>query len=191
PRPEHPQRSSEDRASNPAARPQEPQRPVAPARSPARQGGQPPAGKPRRATRPATATRGAVSHGAGNERLLKLGAKLATAFWEAAALDCRWRGKATAHHSPMSVLARLYGTQGPFRAIGVPPGALPLDMIVRETVPHPTSPPTTSGLLSTSAGSFFYTLRWQVARGDPLAGELLPHLCPDRALDPPACPPTT
>ncbi|TMK52445.1 MAG: hypothetical protein E6G66_03925 [Actinobacteria bacterium] len=181
-RQEHPQGSSEDRASNVAARSPEPQRPVAPARSPARQGGQPPASKPRRATRPATATKGAVRHGAGDERLFKVGAKLATAFWDAAALGCRWRGKATAAHSPMSALARLYGTQGPFRAIGVPPGALPLDMVVRETQPHPTSPHTTSGLLATSAGSFFYTLRWQVAQGDPVVGEVLPHLCPDGAL---------
>jgi hypothetical protein len=182
PRQEHPQGSSEDRAPKVAAQSQQPQRPVAPARSPARSGGQPPTGKPRRATGPAKATKGSVSHGASNERLFKLGAKLATAFWDAAALGCRWRGKATAAHSPMSVLARLYGTQGPFRAIGVPPGALPLDMMVRETQPHPTSPHTTSGLLSTSAGSFFYTLRWQVAQGDPLVGEVLPHLCPDGAL---------
>ena len=55
-------------------------------------------------------------------------------------------------------------------------------MAVRETLPHPTSPHTTSGLLATSAGSFFYTLRWQVAEGDPLVGEVLPHLCPDGAL---------
>jgi hypothetical protein len=55
-------------------------------------------------------------------------------------------------------------------------------MVVRETQPHPTSPHTTSGLLATSAGSFFYTLRWQVVQGDPLVGEVLPHLCPDGAL---------
>ena len=185
-RPEHPQGLSGLQAQNTPARPQEPHRPEAPAcspaRSPARQAGQLPAGKSRRATRPATATKGTGSPGVDNERLCKLGARLATAFWDAAALGGRWRGKATVAHSPMSVLARLYGTQGPFRAIGVPPGALPLDMVVRETQLHPTSPHTTSGLLATSAGSFFYALRWQVAQGDPLVGELLPHLCPDGAL---------
>jgi hypothetical protein len=181
PRPE-PRESSELRAPNASARPQEPQRPMAPARSPARQAAHLPASKSRRPTKPATATKRTASRGADHERLFKLGAKLATAFWDAAALGGRWRGKATVAHSPMSVLARLYGTQGPFRAIGVPPGALPLDMIVRETVPHPGGSHATSGLLATSAGSFFYALRWQVAQGDPVVGEVLPHLCPDGAL---------
>ena len=115
-----------------------------------------------------------------------MGSKLATSFWDAVVLGDRWRRKATVPDSPMSALSRLYGSQGAFRAIGVPIGARALDMTVTWSQSHPAMPHTTSGLITTSEGTFPFTLRWAVTSGNAAVGEVLPHRSSTGALIAPA-----
>lgn len=117
------------------------------------------------------------------ERLQRMGHKLASMFWDSAVMGDRWPSKATVAYSPLSALARLYGAHGPLWAIGVPPEAHPVELSIDPTRARD-GVQETSGRLLTTLGPFRYSLRWQLDRGDVVAGEILPYPSPAGALRP-------
>ncbi len=121
-----------------------------------------------------------------DERLSRRGDKLANAFWDAAVLGERWRRKATMPDSPMSALARLYGSVGSLAAIGIPPAAriLSLANVNLETAARPGLPHATSGVIRTNLGIHPYTLRWAPREGRALVVEVLANAATGAALLP-------
>jgi hypothetical protein len=124
-------------------------------------------------------------------RLERVGGKLAFTFWDAVVQGERWRGKVTIPHSPMAALARVYGHPGPLVAIGIPPGVPLLDLRVERTRAsrpsgrgRPATCCATAGTLLTRTGLHRFTLRWDVAPGAALVGEVLPLWAPDGTLPP-------
>jgi hypothetical protein len=103
-----------------------------------------------------------------------MGAKLADSFWDMVSQGERWRGKQVIPNSPMAVLARLYGSEGPLRAIGVPRPALPLAALTFGSQARPGLPNLTVGAIRTEEGAFAWVLRWQTREGRPVVGEVLP-----------------
>lgn len=141
----------------------------------------PHAGAPGSARRQAPPQRSACGD---TERLTRMGDKLAGAFWTAAAVGDRWRGKVTVPHSPMAVLTRLYGPAGPFRAIGVPIDARPYDLTVGDHQIAASGAHTVWGLILTDSGDFLYALRWEPYQGIARVGEVLPQRSPAGRLAP-------
>jgi hypothetical protein len=178
--------------SKPAPRP-----PAAPTRAaPAKPPSPPVPGtaKPaRKLGRPPTAASTAAAE-RGRERARRVASKLAVAFWEAVASGERWPRKQVASGSPLSVLYRLYGPDGPACAVGILPGqSWRLARISMMTAGgRPGLVQATGGTVELDDGSSYpYTLRWLLEGGKAVVEEVLPFrdasgplLPPRTALEP-------
>lgn len=112
--------------------------------------------------------------GDGSARLERTGNKLAFDIWQCVANRERWPRKKVARHSPLSALYRLYGAEGPLRAIGVPLGGWPAETT---TVTYPSStgaPMLTHGEIKVGRVLYPYSLCWWLEAGKPVAAEVLP-----------------
>lgn len=110
------------------------------------------------------------------ERVIKEGAKLAMAFWMAAAGDQRWRSRQTDTPSPLACLHQLYGSSGAFYAIGAPTAAIPDFVRSVTAAPDPADLECTTGsLLSVGEAPLSFTLRWSLRQGMAVVSEVLPY----------------
>ncbi len=184
--------SAEVAPSKPAPRPppaptqavpaKPPQRPAPGAARPARKLGRAPTAVPT-----AAADRD-------RERVRRVASKLAATFWEAVASGERWPRKQVASGSPLSVLYRLYGADGPACAVGILPGqSRRLARISMMTAGQRSGlVQATSGTVELDDGSSHpYTLRWLLEGGKAVVEEVLPFrdasgplLVPRHALHP-------
>ncbi len=156
----------------PAPRPPAGAAPSKPPRRPA-----PAAARPTRKPGRSPAAARAPAAGLDRERFRRAAGKLPAAFWETVAGGERWPRKQVAPGSPLSVLYRLYGAEGPACAVGIPPGqSRRLASITMMTAsPYPGLPNATTGVVQLDDGSTYpYTLRWSLEAGKPVVAEVLP-----------------
>lgn len=128
------------------------------------------------------------------DRVRRVASKLPTRFWEAVASGERWPRKQVAAGSPLSVLYRLYGAEGPACGVGILPGqSWRLARIRMMTAGQDSGRvEATSGTVELDDGSSYpYTLRWLLEGGKAVVEEVLPFrdaggplVLPHRALHP-------
>jgi len=107
------------------------------------------------------------------------GNKLALELWQRVALGERLSRSRIVRDSPLSALHRLYGAEGPLRAIGVAPGGCPSEATA-STLP---GQPVGSGGLRITGGEivaggreYRYVLCWWLLGGKPVVAELTPTI---------------
>lgn len=111
------------------------------------------------------------------QRVRKIGESLAFNFWSRVCRRKSWPATGFAPDGPLAALYRLYGSQGPLIAVGLPPGRLPVELTSATADPDPLGRAVTTGTLSLGALEmidFPYTLRWHFVRGTAVLVELLP-----------------
>ena len=137
-----------------------------------------------------TGEAGGPAHGrrSGSGRaLMRTGDRLALAFWQAVADGARWPRKKMARDSPLRALYRLYGSDGPLRAIGLPPGRWPQQVTTTVTLPFDADGPlVTGGAVFAGDAAHPYALQWWLELGKPVVGEVRPALDSDGLTRPPA-----
>jgi hypothetical protein len=111
------------------------------------------------------------------ERAWRVASKLPTAFWEAVASGERWPRKQVVPDSPLSVLYRLYGAEGPACAVGIAPGQS--SRLARISVTGASSllgrvVVTTGSIALDDGSSYPYALRWRLQAGKAAVEEVLP-----------------
>ena len=102
---------------------------------------------------------------AGQRALVRTGDKLALAFWQAVVDGTRWPRQKTARDSPLRALYRLYGTDGPLHAIGVPPGGWLQQVTALTLPPVPDGPQITSGVVRAGRRGHQYGVQWWLEAG--------------------------
>lgn len=107
-------------------------------------------------------------------RVLRIGNELGYQFWESVGSGDSWARKRTDPASPLGVLFRLYGAEGPLRGIGVPPGAVVEGYSADTQEPEPDLPCTTCGAVAAGGDRYVYSLRWRLAGGKPVLLEVTP-----------------
>ena len=140
---------------------------VSPARRPP---GRPPPSARRRLA--AERRRGASGAAGVEER----GNKLALELWQRAALGERLSRAKIVRDSPLSALHRLYGAEGPLRAIGVAPGGCPSEATASTFPGQPVGPQITAGEIMAGGREYRYVLCWWLLRGKPVVAELTPTI---------------
>ncbi len=110
------------------------------------------------------------------ERAWRVANKLPTAFWEAVASGERWPRKQVVPGSPLSVLYRLYGAEGPACAVGMVPGQsrrlTRISMIGASSLLGRVAV-ITGGVALDDGSSYPYTLRWRLQAGKAAVEEVL------------------
>jgi hypothetical protein len=101
------------------------------------------------------------------------GRHLAESFWQAVGREERWPRNSTVPHSPLEVVYRLYGVEGPLRAAGIPLGLWP-SRLSASTMPAPPDDAATAGTLEVGSLSVPFTLRWRLSGSRPVVAEVLP-----------------
>ena len=111
------------------------------------------------------------------ERAWRAANKLPAAFWEAVASGERWPRKQVVPGSPLSVLYRLYGAEGPACAVGMAPGQsrrlARISMIGASSLRGRVAV-VTGGVALDDGSSYPYTLRWRLQAGKAAVEEVLP-----------------
>lgn len=111
------------------------------------------------------------------ERAWRVANNLPTAFWEAVASGERWPRKQVVPGSPLSVLYRLYGAEGPACAVGIAPGQgrrlARISMIAASSLLGRVAV-TTGGVALDDGSSYPFTLRWRLQAGKAAVEEVLP-----------------
>ncbi len=111
------------------------------------------------------------------ERAWRVANKLPTAFWEAVASGERWPRKQVVTGSPLSVLYRLYGAEGPACAVGMAPGQsrrlARISMIGASSL-RGRMAVITGGVALDDGSSYPYALRWRLQAGKAAVEEVLP-----------------
>jgi hypothetical protein len=111
------------------------------------------------------------------ERAWRIANKLPTAFWEAVASGERWPRKQVVPGSPLSVLYRLYGAEGPACAVGMAPGQsrriARISMIGAGSLRGRVAV-ITGGVALDDGSSYPYALRWRLQAGRAAVEEVLP-----------------
>lgn len=111
------------------------------------------------------------------ERAWRVANKLPTAFWEAVASGERWPRKQVVPSSPLSVLYRLYGAEGPACAVGMTPGQsrrlARISMLGASSLRGRVAV-ITGGVALDDGSSYPYTLRWRLQAGKAAVEEVLP-----------------
>jgi len=111
------------------------------------------------------------------ERAWRVANKLPAAFWEAVASGERWPRKQVVPGSPLTVLYRLYGAEGPACAVGMAPGQsrrlARISMIGASSLLGPVAV-ITGGIALDDGSSYPYTLRWRLQAGKAAVEEVLP-----------------
>jgi len=110
------------------------------------------------------------------------GNKLALELWQRVALGERLSRSKVVRDSPLSALHRLYGAEGPLRAIGVAPGGCPSEATASTFPGQPLGSGGSGGLQFTAgeilAGGreYRYVLCWWLLGGKPVVAELTPTI---------------
>lgn len=92
----------------------------------------------------------------------KTGGKLALEFWSVTGQgNLRALRRLCAADSPAAAAVRLYGIQGPARAIGMAAGDRPESLTSITSVPHASELADTCGFLDVGRDRYNYLLRWQ------------------------------
>jgi len=135
----------------------------------------PAAGKPAAAAR----RRRPTPAGGGLQRQLsrhaeRTGDKLAFDFWRSAALGNRWPRQKAAPDSPLRAVYRIYGNEGPLRAIGLAPGEYPESMSASTRAAGSDAAMLTMGGVMSRGRRYPYALSWWMAAGKPVVGEVMP-----------------
>lgn len=138
--------------------------------SPARRapGRPPPAARRRLAAERARGPSGAAG-------IEQRGNKLALELWQRVALGERLPRSKIVRDSPLSALHRLYGAEGPLRAIGVVPGGCPSEATASTFPGAPVGsgePQITAGEIVAGGREYRYVLCWWLLGGKPVAAEL-------------------
>lgn len=140
-----------------------------------------PSGLAKRRTSPLDGTEGLIEtllerYERQRGQVLKMGEKLAVAFWQRAVGGRRWPKRGGKANSPLETLYRLYGPTGPLLALGLKPGALP-EKVRAHTEPRLDVPlgGITTGYLLVGKDSCPFTLRWYAEGGEAVVTEVLPY----------------
>jgi hypothetical protein len=162
----------------PAASPEPPTPPTAAAPAPrAAPAAKRPARKPTRRPARSPAAAPAPPPDWDPERAWRAANKLPTAFWEAVASGERWPRKQVVPGSPLSVLYRLYGAEGPACAVGMAPGQsrrlARISMIGASSLLGRVAV-ISGGVALDDASSYPYTLRWRLQAAKAAVEEVLP-----------------
>jgi hypothetical protein len=111
------------------------------------------------------------------ERAWRVANKLPTAFWEAVASGERWPRRQVVPGSPLSVLYRLYGAEGPACAVGMAPGQsrrLTRISMLGAGLPRGRVAVITGGLILDDGSIHPYALRWRLQTGKAAVEEVQP-----------------
>jgi hypothetical protein len=111
------------------------------------------------------------------ERAWRVANKLPTAFWEAVASGERWPRRQVVPGSPLSVLYRLYGAEGPACAVGMAPSQcrrLARISMIGASLPPGGVAVITGGLVLDDGSIHPYALRWRLQAGKAAVEEVLP-----------------
>ena len=108
------------------------------------------------------------------KRVIRIGNKLGGDFWQAMVDQESWPRKRADPYSPLRVLYRLYGAEGPLRGVGIPAGAVPIESTFFTEEQETGFLNRTSGWVFAAGRSYFFTLRWHLAAGKPVVDEVLP-----------------
>jgi hypothetical protein len=111
------------------------------------------------------------------KRVRPEGNHLTVAFWEMVGRGERWSRSSTVPRGPLEAVYRLYGVEGPLRAVGIPPG-LWVSRLNASTPPAPPDDAATIGTLQAGRLDVPFTLRWRLSGGRPVVAELLPWQAP-------------
>jgi len=107
------------------------------------------------------------------------GNKLALELWQRVALGERLSRSKVLRDSPLSALHRLYGAEGPLRAIGVAPGGCPSEATASTFPGQPAGPGglrITGGEIVAGGREYRYVLCWWLIGGKPVGAELTPTI---------------
>jgi hypothetical protein len=118
------------------------------------------------------------------KRVIRIGNKLGSDFWQAVVEQDSWPRKRADPHSPLRVLYRLYGAEGPLRGVGIPVGAVPSQSTFFTEEPDAGFLQSTTGRVLAAGHAYPYTLRWHLASGKPAVDEVLPFRAAYRGLFP-------
>ena len=110
------------------------------------------------------------------QRIIRIGDKLGFSFWQAVVGHDPWPRKRAGQNTPLRVAYRLFGADGPLRALGMPPGAVPYQSSSGTFDPEPGLPYCTDGAILTRGGEFPFSLHWRMVAGKPAVEEVLPML---------------
>jgi hypothetical protein len=148
----------------PSPRPTPP--PPAPAPAPVTAGTKRPAAKRARSTEAPRRSESTFNERTGN--------KLAFAFWQCVASGDRWPRQKAARDSPLRAVYRLYGNEGPARAIGIPAGHLVDEMNATTYPTEPGAPELSIGSVTARGQSYRYAMLWSMQAGKAVLGEVMP-----------------
>ena len=109
-------------------------------------------------------------------RVTRIGDVLGFTFWQAVVGRDSWPRKRASPDSPLRVLYHLYGAEGPLRAIGLPPGAVPVRSSSFTHDPAVGILHCTDGLILTRDAEYPFSLHWRTVGGKPAVEEVLPAL---------------
>ncbi len=162
--------------SRPAPEPARPPTPAAPTPAPPTRKSPPTPAPPRKSEPPVAAEEGQQvrDYEQLRKRVIRVGNKLAGNFWQAIIDQDSWPRKRADPQSPLRVLYRLYGAEGPLRGVGIPVGALPSQSSFFTREPEPGFLHCTSGRVVAGGRGYTYTLRWRLEAGKPVVEEVLP-----------------
>ncbi|MHB1501032.1 MAG: hypothetical protein ACYCYK_07680 [Candidatus Dormibacteria bacterium] len=118
----------------------------------------------------------AMASAARRRRVIRIGDNLGFSFWQAVVDHDPWPRKRADPDSPLRVAYRLFGAEGPLRALGIPPGVTPDQSSSSTFDPGPGLLHCTDGLILTRAGEFPFSLHWRIVAGKPVVEEVLPVL---------------
>jgi hypothetical protein len=107
-------------------------------------------------------------------RVQRVGKDLGHRLWESVLNADAWPRKRADPHSPLRVVHRLYGAEGPLRAIGVPPGSRPDETSTVTGDPMPGLPHWTCGSVVAGGRPYQFSLAWRLEDGKPLLLEVVP-----------------
>jgi len=110
------------------------------------------------------------------ERAARVASKLPSSFWEVVASGERWPRKQVVPGSPLGVLYRLYGAEGPACAVGIAPGQsrrlARISMLGASSLRGPVVVSTGSVALD-DGSSYPYTVRWRLQAAKAAVEEVL------------------
>jgi hypothetical protein len=134
----------------------------------------PPAAAHRRAPAPAgSGLRRQMSRNGG-----RTGDKLAFDFWRSLALGNRWPRQKAARDSPLRAVYRMFGDEGPLRAIGLATGEYPESVSAATRALGSEAGMLTTGTVLSRGRRYVYALFWWMAAGRPIIGEVMPMAHP-------------
>jgi hypothetical protein len=158
----------------PGSRPAPPAAPPAPSKSAVPAPGKPPAPPPVERDPAELVAEWQRDYARLRGRVQRAGRDLGHRLWQSVLNGDAWPRKRSDPHSPLRVVHRLYGVEGPLRAIGVPLGAQPDETTTVTEDPQLGLPHRTFGTVVAGARPYQFSLAWRLEDGKPLLLEVVP-----------------